>query len=132
MDNQLALVIEDNKDLATIFSLTLEMAGFETEIIRAGDAAIARLAGLEPRLVVMDMHLPGAAGEDIVRHIRSDSRLERTYIVAVTGDPFVAEDIQSEVDLVLLKPFSLDRLQELAKRLLAGAPADENLQAPTS
>jgi CheY-like chemotaxis protein len=127
MDNQLALVIEDNKDLATIFSLALEMAGFETEIMQAGDAAITRLAELEPHLVVMDMHLPGAAGEDIVRHIRSDARLEGTYIVAVTGDPFVAEDIRSEVDLVLLKPFSLDRLQVLATRLLAGTAADEDL-----
>lgn len=125
MSNPFALVIEDNQDLATIFALALKMAGFETEIIQSGDKALARLAVLTPNLVIMDAHLPGAPGVEILHHIRADGRLAKTYVIAVTGDPFIAEEIQNQADLVLLKPFSFDRLQNLATCLVSGAPADE-------
>jgi DNA-binding response OmpR family regulator len=41
MSNSFALIIEDDRDAATIFSEALQAAGFETEIIRSGDTALA-------------------------------------------------------------------------------------------
>jgi len=123
MSSQFALVIEDDKDVAIIFAEALRMAGCETEIIRAGDAALARLAATVPDVVVLDLHLPRVEGIDILRQIRADARLAETRVIVVTGDPPAAEGLQDLADLVLIKPVGLDQLSDLATRLIsAGSP----------
>jgi DNA-binding response OmpR family regulator len=125
MSNPVALVIEDDRDLATLFAIALRMAGAETEIFYAGDTALARLAVLVPDLVVLDLHIPRTAGKDILRQIRADPRLSETRVVVVTGDPLAAEDIQNQADQVLIKPFSFDALQDLATGLIQVGSPDE-------
>jgi DNA-binding response OmpR family regulator len=125
MSNPVALVIEDDRDLATLFAIALRMAGVETEIFYAGDTALARLAVLVPDLVVLDLHIPRTAGKDILRQIRADARLSETRVVVVTGDPLAAEDIQNQADQVLIKPFNFDTLQDLATGLIQVGSPDE-------
>jgi two-component system response regulator AdeR len=119
MSSRFALVIEDDKDAATMFAIALQTAGFEAEIIRAGDTALARLAVLVPDLVVLDLHLPRVEGIDVLRQIRADARLAETRVIIITGDPLAAEGLQNQADLVLIKPISFDQLHDLAARLAA-------------
>jgi DNA-binding response OmpR family regulator len=125
MSNPVALVIEDDRDLANLFAIALRMAGVETEIVHAGDTALARLAVLVPDLVVLDLHIPRTAGIDILRQIRADARLSGTRVVVVTGDLLAAKDIQNQADQVLIKPFSFDDLQDLATGMTQIGPPDE-------
>jgi DNA-binding response OmpR family regulator len=125
MSNPVALVIEDDRDLATLFAIALRMAGVETETVHAGDTALARLAVLVPDLVVLDLHIPRTAGIDVLRQIRADARLSGTRVVVVTGDLLAAKDIQNQADQVLIKPFSFDDLQDLATGLTQIGPPDE-------
>jgi DNA-binding response OmpR family regulator len=125
MSNPVALVIEDDRDLATLFAIALRMAGVETETVYAGDTALARLAVLVPDLVVLDLHIPRTAGIDVLRQIRADARLSGTRVVVVTGDLLAAKDIQNQADQVLIKPFSFDDLQDLATGLTQIGPPDE-------
>lgn len=117
MSSQLALVIEDDAALATIFSEALEATGFETEIIRSGDIALTRLAVTEPDVVVLDLHLPRIEGTDILHEIRADPRLAKTQVMIATADPRLAEPLQTQADLVLQKPISFSQLRDLAARL---------------
>jgi DNA-binding response OmpR family regulator len=113
----LALIIEDDADLAIIFSEALKAVQYETEIIRDGNAALARLAVTTPNLVVLDLHLPYVAGTDILRQIRSDDRLTGTFVIVATVDARMAEALHEEADLVLVKPVSFGQLRDLAARL---------------
>jgi len=112
----LALIIEDDRKQATIFDQALRMAEFETEIIRDGKAALERLAVTVPALVVLDLHLPYVSGDDILRQIRADERLAKTRVILATADPRMAEHLQEESDLALLKPISFGQLRDLAAR----------------
>ena len=113
----LALIIEDDRKQATIFDQALQMAEFETEIIRDGQAALERLAVTVPALVVLDLHLPYVSGDDILRQIRADERLAKTRVILATADPLMVRTLQEESDLVLLKPISFNQLRDLATRL---------------
>lgn len=113
----LALIIEDDRKQATIFEQALQMAEFETEIIRDGKAALERLAVTVPVLVVLDLHLPYVSGDDVLRQIRADERLAKTRVILATADPRMAGPLQEESDLVLLKPISFSQLRDLATRL---------------
>ena len=125
MSNQSALIIEDDYDASLIFAEALQAAGVQTEIIRSGDTALARLAVTTPGVVVLDLHLPYTAGTDILSQIRADGRLAETRIIVATADPRLAETLQDEADLVLIKPISFSQLRDLAARLGSVASPDK-------
>lgn len=113
----LALIIEDDQDLANIFAKALEAAGYTIEIARDGNAALELLSISEPAVVVLDLHLPYVSGRTILRRIRTDRRLDQTRVMLATADPLLAESLRGEADLVLLKPISYGQLRDLATRL---------------
>jgi DNA-binding response OmpR family regulator len=122
MKRHLAFIVEDEPDLADIFAEALAEAGFTTEIIARGDKALARLAETVPDIVILDMHLPGVSGDKILRHIRTDPRLAGTRIVVASADDALAQTLEADADLTLLKPVGFIQLRDLARRLLAKEP----------
>jgi len=125
VSSQFALIIEDDYDASFIFAEALQAAGFETEIIRSGDTALARLTVATPDVVVLDLHLPRAAGTDILRQIRADVRLAGTRVIVATADPRMAEILEDEADLILIKPISFSQLRDLSARLRSVSPPDK-------
>jgi len=112
-----ALIIEDDANLSVIFAQALKQAGFETEVIEDGSAALTRLAETVPAVVVLDLHLPHVSGDKILHQIRADERLVKTRVMLATADAQMAERLRGDSDLVLLKPISFTQLRELAARL---------------
>ena len=117
MTQPTALIIEDDPKLAFIFAEALRAAEFETEILQDGRTARDRLAETTPAVVVLDVHLPYLSGEELLYHIRADQRFVQTRVILATADSVLAESLQEEADLVLLKPISPTQLRDLAKRL---------------
>jgi len=113
----LALIIEDDEDLSTIFSEALNAAGFETEIVRDGALAQQRIAATEPVVIILDMHLPHVSGADLLKQVRNDPRLTTSRIVVATADARMGEALRDDADFVLIKPISFTQLRELSQRL---------------
>ncbi|HEC35745.1 MAG TPA: response regulator [Anaerolineae bacterium] len=122
MHDRVALIIEDESDLASLFGMALQTAGFATEIVRTGDAALARLAAVTPDVVILDLHLPHTSGKEVLHYIRADARLMATPVIVVTADARAAEEIRDQADLALIKPVSIEQLRDLGARLGAGLP----------
>ena len=116
MNNLFALIVEDNKDLAGIFATALQTAGFQTQIAEAGDIALTQLTSITPDIVVLDLNLPRVPGMEILHHIRANPRLQNTQVIIATAYPRMAEGLQEEADLILLKPVSFVQLRDLAVR----------------
>lgn len=117
MSDLFALIVEDDNDLAIIFAMALQEAGFETQIVRAGDTALMWLSSSTPDIVVLDLHLPRVSGDTILKEIRADARLANTKVIITTADPRMAEMLDDKADLVLLKPVGFSQLRDLAARL---------------
>jgi DNA-binding response OmpR family regulator len=116
-DEKIALIVEDEKDLSTIFSEALKQANFRTEIIEDGQVALERLEQVVPHVVILDLNLPRVNGQKILAYIRSCEQLSQTRVLIVSADVAAAEVLEDEADLVLLKPVSFLQLRDLAKRL---------------
>ena len=116
MTKSLAFVVEDDPQLSEIFTFTLSES-FETEAITDGAQALVRLSEVIPRLVVLDINLPGASGAQILHSIRTNSRFDTTRVILATADSRQADELQDKADIVLLKPISIIQLRELANRL---------------
>ncbi len=112
----LAFIVEDNEDQNWVFTTALEQAGYRTESIHDGSAAQKRLEETTPSLIVLDLHIPGVAGEKLLSQVRGDPSLAKTFIILATADALKAEELQAQADLVLLKPISYAQLTALASR----------------
>jgi CheY-like chemotaxis protein len=114
----LVLIIEDDPDLGKAVSDVLEMLDFETELVADGGLAFDRIVARMPDLILLDIHLPGASGVDILNQIRADVRLTNLKVVMVTADALRAETVSDKADFVLLKPYSISQLSNLITRLI--------------
>ncbi|MBE2223521.1 MAG: response regulator [Anaerolineae bacterium] len=116
MSDFLALIIEDDAAISAIYAESLEMAGYETEIIDNGRSAIKRIQEIIPALILLDLHLPEIFGEDVLKAIKNEPKLAKTRIFIATADHIRAEDLRDDVDLILLKPISFMQLRDMALR----------------
>lgn len=121
----LALIVEDEYDISIVFAMAIEAAGFETEIIRDGMAALSWLASAEPDLVLLDLNLPGVDGTGILKHIRDDPRLAKVTVAVVTAYSHRAKSIHDDADWVFFKPVSFGDLRDMAARIGSGAKSEK-------
>jgi adenylate cyclase len=116
MSKPLALIIEDDPQLNEIMALTLE-ADFEIHACADGTTGWNQLSQMTPALVVLDLHLPGTSGREILQRIRTEERLHGIRVIITSADERQAETLTNEADIVLLKPVSPAQLRQLAGRL---------------
>jgi two-component system, cell cycle response regulator DivK len=117
--SQLALIIEDDEDLASIFAEALRGVGFEVELVADGKSAQERLInGVPPFLILLDMHLPHVSGADLLTNIiKKDQRFAKTIVIITTADARMGEAYTEQVDFVMIKPISFVQLRDLTSRL---------------
>lgn len=114
----LALIIEDDEDLASIFAEALRGVGFEVEHVADGKLAQERLKnGMVPHLILLDMHLPHVSGADLLTDIKNNDQFNDTTIIITTADARMGETYGDMADFVLIKPISFVQLRDLTSRL---------------
>jgi CheY-like chemotaxis protein len=116
MSKPLAFIVEDDQYLNQIFKVALQ-EDFTTESFDDGARALDRLAEMAPRVVILDLNLPSANGEEILSFIRSSEFLQDVKVILCTADDRQAEYLRESADLVLLKPISPRLLRQLTARL---------------
>jgi CheY-like chemotaxis protein len=115
----LALVIDDAEDWAAVYSKVLEIIGFETAVIGNGNTAVAELQKLTPVLVLLDLHLPGVSGRDILTFIREQPHLTNTKVILITADIVWAKDLREKADMVLIKPMGFQGMLDAVNTLMS-------------
>ncbi|GAB3770674.1 DNA-binding response OmpR family regulator [Nocardioides ginsengisegetis] len=112
-----AVVIEDEHDVAHLLEVILSQAGFRVVVTHDGDAGVEAVRTYRPQLTTVDISLPGVDGLEATRRIREFSS---TYIVMVTGlagEDDIIGGFGAGADDYVAKPF---RPRELRARFMAG------------
>lgn len=120
MANRFALIIEDQEDIADIYSNGLSLANFESQIICDGKEALELLPNVEPQLIILDMNLPHVSGHYLFKQIRSTPHLAHVPVIICTANSVMANAMKSEInetDFILVKPVSIHQLNGLVKRI---------------
>ena len=105
-----ALIVEDEASIREIVRLHLSLAGFETEEVADGRAALDRLRTDRFDLVVLDVMLPGLDGVTICRAMRSGGPNQRAGVLMLTArdtEPDKVIGLESGADDYLTKPFGV-------------------------
>jgi len=112
-------IVEDNRDLAALFSRYLSRRGYRVVEIPDPQAALARIAAAQPDAVVLDVMMGGVDGWEILQRLRAYPSL-RDVPVAICSVLDEAELAGSlGADSYLKKPVRPAQLLECLSRLLA-------------
>jgi two-component system sensor histidine kinase/response regulator len=114
------LVVDDDADSRRLLVRLLSTVGFVVEEARDGREAVARWAELRPRLVWMDMRMPGLDGYEATRAIRA-RETARTAIIALTASAFEHDRpliLAAGCDDIVAKPFREAAVFEVMARWL--------------
>ncbi len=124
------LVIEDDATVQKALRRTFESAGFEVAVAPDGATAVQTFQATSPRVVLLDLRLPGRSGQDICREIRGISPNVPILVLSAASD--VVDKVlllELGADDYVTKPFSprelLARVRTALRRLLPSVDKQE-------
>ena len=65
------VIVEDNASLADIYKTRLELIGYICSVAHEGNEALALIEKERPSLVLLDLMVPGVAGDQILKRMRA-------------------------------------------------------------
>ncbi len=81
----IAVLADDDPITLGVLSDAVAHAGYEVHTANRGDEALTLIRTLKPRLVMLDVLMPGMDGADICRLIRGDVDLAHTWLVLISS-----------------------------------------------
>ena len=105
---QTILVVDDNHDLLTLITESLNLLGdFTVETADNGADGLARAVELRPDCVIVDVRMPGIDGYQLIHALRGDpetAALPLVILTALTQDRYYVAGLLSGADQYLTKP----------------------------
>ncbi|MGC4094072.1 MAG: response regulator [Polyangiaceae bacterium] len=117
------LIVDDNPANLKLVSYLLSSRGYEVHTAVDANQALALLETLRPRLILMDIQLPGMDGLTLTRVLKSKPALRGTLIVAVTAFAMKGDQekaIDAGCDGYITKPIDTRDLPRFVASLLEG------------
>lgn len=110
------LLAEDDSTMISLLKTLLKMEGFEVVTLDVNADVPAAVRREMPDAVLMDVHLGGQSGMQILESIRNDRDLANIRVVMTSGLNVKDECISRGASAFLLKPFMPDDLINVLKQ----------------
>jgi len=121
------LVVEDEESISDPLRHALEREGFATTIAPTASDAAEAFRARPPDLVLLDVMLPDGDGRDVLRQIRSTSRVPVIMLTARGEEMDRVIGLELGADDYVSKPFSavelVARIRAVLRRTAAPAPS---------
>ncbi|MCI0340442.1 MAG: response regulator [Planctomycetales bacterium] len=100
------LVVEDEPDVAMVLVATLRTRGYSVDSVGDGRTALERIPRERPDLLVLDYHMPGLTGLDVLREARAaGADCGAIVLTAHASIPLSVEFVRAGAEEILEKPF---------------------------
>jgi len=104
------LAVDDEPQILRALRTSLTARGYEVVTAPNGETALDVLAAGEPDLVILDLGLPGIEGVEVIRRLRSWSRVPVIVLSVRDAQAGKVAALDAGADDYVTKPFAMDEL----------------------
>ncbi len=107
------LLVDDEVEFITTLAERLELRGIEARVAHDGQSALKAVAENEPKVMVLDMMMPGMKGLDVLQRIREEH--PAVQVILLTGQGKTRDGIEGMrhgAFAYLMKPLDLEDLMQ--------------------
>ncbi len=124
-------LVDDDRNIVTSVSMTLEAEGFEVETYNDGQSALDAFEKRLPDMAVLDIKMPRMDGMDLLQRLRQKTSMPVIFLTSKDDEIDELFGLKMGADDYIRKPFSQRLLVERVKAVLRraapkteGAPAE--------
>ena len=115
MARPVVLHVEDNPSNRKVVLHILRSVDVALMETTDGESGLAAAARELPDLILLDMHLPGVSGYEVVASLKADDRTRHIPVIAVTSDAMAGDEARARAagcDDYVAKPYRPHQLLE--------------------
>ena len=130
-EETVVVIVEDDANIADLVELYLRRDGFRPYQASTGERALEVIAERRPKLVLLDIGLPGELdGIDVCRLVRAESDVPIIFLTARDDEIDRVLGLELGADDYVTKPFSPREVMARVKAILRRADAANNRDKP--
>ncbi|MBO6604623.1 MULTISPECIES: response regulator transcription factor [Paracoccaceae] len=111
-------LVDDDRNILTSVSMTLEAEGFEVETYNDGQSALDAFTRRMPELAVLDIKMPRMDGMDLLQRLRQKSKVPVIFLTSKDDEIDELMGLRMGADDYVKKPFSQRLLVERIRSIL--------------
>ena len=115
-------VVDDDASVRDALSLVLSLEGFHVSGFAEGSSFLAAVRQHEPDCIILDVHMPGRSGLDILKELHNQHCGVPLFIISGQGDiPMAVDAIKNGALDFIEKPFNAETLVTRVREAIAAA-----------
>lgn len=115
------LVVDDQMGVRRLLFEAFKEDGYNVRLAASGFEAISQVNSDPPKLILMDMKMPGMNGLEALREIKRLNPDISVIMMTAYGElEIVAEAMKLGVKEYITKPFDINELRDLVSQVLSG------------
>jgi len=121
MDIQTVLVADDEEFMRKMLKRTLSSPSCRILSASNGQEAIRLAEETNPDLILLDLHMPGKSGWEVLKELKENGRTRVIPVIVLSGDGEVVNKVaglDSGADDYVTKPFSIDNVRARVGNML--------------
>ena len=111
-------LVDDDRNILTSVSMTLEAEGFEVETYNDGQSALEAFSKRLPDMAVLDIKMPRMDGMDLLQRLRQKTSMPVIFLTSKDDEIDEVLGLRMGADDYVKKPFSQRLLVERIRSLL--------------
>ena len=106
------LIVDDEPNIVVSLEFLMRQKGYETQVARDGEEALAAVESFRPDLVLLDVNVPRRDGFEVCQKLRADgwTELKIVMLTAKGRDIEIEKGLALGADAYVTKPFSTREL----------------------
>jgi DNA-binding response OmpR family regulator len=111
------LLIDDDETMRQLLKTLLELESYEVVLAstKSEDLLLQSVYDNKPDALLLDVHLKGISGIDILTKLRSDSTLKSLVIIMTSGTDMADVCLRNHADGFIMKPYMPDDLLKILR-----------------
>nr|WP_315177090.1 response regulator [uncultured Flavobacterium sp.] len=116
-DDKVVLIIEDDRNFASILLKQANKKGFKCLSASSGEDGLLLAAKYKPQAIILDMGLPGIKGKQVLHELKANPSVRHIPVHIISANDRSLEPIREGAVEYLMKPISKDGLEEAFIRI---------------